>query len=376
MEYKYTQNENYEDFASGRVIYHMGGAPTFPVRLTLEMYERCLQYSYKKADITLYDCCCGGAYLLTILGFLKNNTISRLYGSDIDVTSLKLAEDNLGLLTKFGMQKRRSELKGLYEKHGKTSHKEALDSVGRLEKRLTKKLETCVFTQNVFELYDLPFIPDIIITDVPYGNMANWNDNDDKEANQMMEALSEVCGRDTIICVCMDKKQKIQTKLYQRLERQLIGKRKFEIYRKAVYGTLASAREYVMQDRLNKWVQLFLRGDGKNRRLADGLIENNFRFMTLTSLEIEKLTIPKGIPQYLTESNDQEWFVYVVNEMINQIKNGWDLPPLIVHYDRAGYHVMDGRHRIEALRKIGKAETEVVIVCNSEEDYQSFLQSN
>lgn len=48
----------------------------------------------------------------------------------------------------------------------------------------------------------------------------------------MMDALSEVCGPDTILCVCMDKKQKIQTDLYQRLERQLVGKRKFELYKK------------------------------------------------------------------------------------------------------------------------------------------------
>lgn len=51
MEYKYAKNENFEDFASGRVIYHMGGEATFPVRLTLEIYERCIQYSNKKTDI-------------------------------------------------------------------------------------------------------------------------------------------------------------------------------------------------------------------------------------------------------------------------------------------------------------------------------------
>ena len=59
MEYKYTKNDNYEDFASGRVLYHVGGEPTFPVRLALEIYERCLLYSNKKTEISLYDCCCG-----------------------------------------------------------------------------------------------------------------------------------------------------------------------------------------------------------------------------------------------------------------------------------------------------------------------------
>lgn len=42
MEYKYIKNQNYEDFSSGRVLYHVGGNPTFPIRLSLEIYERCL----------------------------------------------------------------------------------------------------------------------------------------------------------------------------------------------------------------------------------------------------------------------------------------------------------------------------------------------
>ena len=246
MEYKFTQKDNYEDFACGRVIYHVGGEPTFPVRLTLEMYERCLHYSKKKKDISLYDCCCGGAYMLTILGLLKNNTISKIYGSDIDLNSIKLAADNLGLLTESGIKKRSDELEALHKNYGKKSHMEALQSIGRIEKLLSKELKTSVFNRNALEVCDLPFIPDIILTDVPYGNLAEWNSGSGG-INQMMEVLSEVCGRETIICVCMDKKQKIQTEIYQRIEKQVVGKRKFEIYKKKIFGTLTSAKDYAEQ---------------------------------------------------------------------------------------------------------------------------------
>jgi hypothetical protein len=233
MEYKFTPNDNFEDFAAGRVIYHMGGEPTFPVRLSLEIYERCLQYSAKKTDIILYDCCCGGAYMLTILGLLKSKTISEIYGSDIDSKSMKLAADNLSLLTKTGIHKRREELGALYKSYGKVSHLEALQSVDRFEQLLSKELQTSVFYRNAFEACDLPFIPDIIITDVPYGNMVEW-DEGSGGINEMMDALSNLCGSNTIICICMDKKQKINTESYQRLEKQLIGKRKFEIYKKKI----------------------------------------------------------------------------------------------------------------------------------------------
>ncbi len=231
MEYKYTQNDNYEDFASGRVLYHMGGTSTFPVRLALEMYERCLQYSKKKTDIALYDCCCGGAYMLTVLGLLKNETLSKIYGSDIDPAILKLAADNLGLLTKAGIEKRRNELEALYKNYGKASHMEALHSIDRIERLPAGELKTSVFHQNAFKVSALPFLPDIIITDVPYGNLVEWNDGDGG-INQMMTALSGVCSQETILCVCMDKKQKIKTEIYQRLEKQMIGKRKFELYKK------------------------------------------------------------------------------------------------------------------------------------------------
>ncbi len=231
MEYKFTYNDNYEDFASGRVIYHMGGEPTFPVRLTLELYERCLQYSQKKKDIILYDCCCGGAYMLTILGLLKGDTISKIYGSDTDSKRLKLAADNLGLLTEAGLMRRKEELEAHYATYGKASHREALQSVDRIEKMLSKDIETEVFYRNVLVPGELSFTPDMIITDVPYGNMAEWSEGSGG-INQMMDALSEICSKDTILCVCMDKKQKIQTEKYVRLERQQVGKRKFEIYRK------------------------------------------------------------------------------------------------------------------------------------------------
>ena len=168
--------------------------------------------------------------MLTILGLLKNKTISKLYGSDIDPKSIKLAEDNLGLLSNAGMNKRKKELETLYMLYGKLSHKEALESLERVNKLISNELTTSVFTQNAFEISDLSFIPDIIITDVPYGNLAEWNEGSG-DINQMMEALSKICGPETILSICMDKKQKIQTDLYQRLEKQMIGKRKFEIYK-------------------------------------------------------------------------------------------------------------------------------------------------
>ena len=52
---------NYEDFASGRVIYGAKGIPNFPVRLIAEIFGRALKASGKKDRLYVYDPCCRGA---------------------------------------------------------------------------------------------------------------------------------------------------------------------------------------------------------------------------------------------------------------------------------------------------------------------------
>lgn len=84
MEYLYCKNDNFQDFASGRVLYGGKGIPNFPIRLLLEIYSRALSYLNKEEDLVIYDPCCGGGYALTILGYYQNRYISKIYGSDID----------------------------------------------------------------------------------------------------------------------------------------------------------------------------------------------------------------------------------------------------------------------------------------------------
>lgn len=47
MEYKYCSKKNFEDLASGRVLYGHGGIPNFPVRLINEIFDRSAQYLNK-----------------------------------------------------------------------------------------------------------------------------------------------------------------------------------------------------------------------------------------------------------------------------------------------------------------------------------------
>ena len=232
MEYKYAKNDNYEDFSSGRVLYHASGMTNFPVRLAQEIFGRCLQYSPKKNDVCLYDCCCGGGYLLTVLGFLNQGIVGRIIGSDIDNELLGIAEKNLSLLSKEGIDKRIAEIDKMIESFKKKSHIEARESAVTLKGLIRSSIRFEVFQSDALKEIDLRTKPDIIVTDVPYGNMVDWAGDEDNVIDKLLDVLYEVCRRDTIVGLCMNKKQKVRNEKFTRLEKQQVGKRRFEVLRK------------------------------------------------------------------------------------------------------------------------------------------------
>ena len=74
--------------------------------------------------------------------------------------------------------------------------------------------------------------PDIIITDVPYGNLVEWEGGSPVSIDDMAEQLHRIAHEDTILAICMDKSQKLSSNRWKRLEKNNVGKRRFEILRK------------------------------------------------------------------------------------------------------------------------------------------------
>lgn len=54
MQYKYCDHENFEDYASGRVLYSAEGVANFPVRLVNEIFGYAREHSVKKCDLCVY----------------------------------------------------------------------------------------------------------------------------------------------------------------------------------------------------------------------------------------------------------------------------------------------------------------------------------
>lgn len=126
MVYKYCENRNFEDLASGKVIVHKAGYPNFPVRLAQEIISRCLHHLDDPDSVCIYDPCCCGGYLLTVLGFLNYERIKTIMASDISDDAIQLANENLSLLDKNGLKKRIRQINDLLSLHNKNSHIDAL----------------------------------------------------------------------------------------------------------------------------------------------------------------------------------------------------------------------------------------------------------
>jgi len=235
-----TEQTDYSDYAAGRVFYSLPGHTAFPVRLTSEIFQRCLAVRRRegtKGRCVVYDPCCGGAYHLATLGYLHWDTIDAIVGSDLDADALGLAARNLGLLTPDGLSRRIGEIETMLAAYGKPSHAEALESARAFQARLTAlRKHTCIDT-HLFRADALDGAQlaagldgraiDIVLTDVPYGRRSIWQAGtpDQDPATRMLGALRAVTSPHTVVAIAADKGQRIAHEAYRRVERFQVGKR-------------------------------------------------------------------------------------------------------------------------------------------------------
>jgi 23S rRNA G2445 N2-methylase RlmL len=239
MQYLYEPAaSDYEDFASGRVLYHAPGATGFPVRLAGEIIQRCfarLEARCHGGPYAVYDPCCGGGYLLAVAALLHGHRLNRIYASDIDPDLVKVAERNLSLLTPEGMRQRQEQLRQLFDAYGKPSHRDALDSSERLAERIERlRLEETVCFRRDITAPDGDRIPKrvhIVLTDLPYGQLARWEGESAAPLDRFFENVAESLepGR-SVVTVVADKHQKLKHDRFRRVQHFKIGKRQVALF--------------------------------------------------------------------------------------------------------------------------------------------------
>jgi 23S rRNA (guanine2535-N1)-methyltransferase len=248
------ENTDYSDLSAGRVLYSQPGQTAFPVRLASETFQRCQAIRARMGLtglVSIYDPCCGGAYLLTVLGLLHGREIAAICASDLSQEALDLAMRNLSLLSLAGLDRRIDELNHYIQSYGKTSHQAALESAVRLRQSLVAALDgrpaiavpTRLFQADAFNasamrqgLAGKPF--DLVIADIPYGWKSAWSSEeklaqDHSHVWRMLEALHPLLPNRCLLAIASDKQQKIIHPDYRRLDKFQVGKRQVTILLRA-----------------------------------------------------------------------------------------------------------------------------------------------
>jgi 23S rRNA G2445 N2-methylase RlmL len=250
MPYRFaTENQDYSDYASGRFFYAAPGHPALPVRLVSEIFQRCLAHlrqNGRTTPLTLYDPTCGSAYHLSTLAYLHWQEISAIIASDIDPDILSVAERNLSLLTEAGVRHRTDEIASMIDRFGKASHTAALASARYFNEQLidytqSHQIKTRLFTANATNPQELSHHlqnqpPDLVIADVPYGQRANWQQNEAaasaKPLSQMLKSLLPFLSAESIFAIIHNKAQTFSSASYQQIEKFQIGKRRIILLKK------------------------------------------------------------------------------------------------------------------------------------------------
>lgn len=246
MQYRFTaERENYEVYASGSVLYAVPGHPSFPVRLANEIFRRGMAHRQSwgaTGRCVLYDPCCGGAYHLTTLAYFNWQQIARIHASDIDPDALSIAKRNLSLLEPRGLDRRTDEIASMAAAYGKESHATALANATFLKARLNELRSTHTIPTQVFEADAtdgqalasvLPIgSVDMVIADVPYGQLSNWVTPPDEETTPvtaMLDALLPLLDARAVVAISTTKRDKVLHPAYQRLEKFNVGKRQIAL---------------------------------------------------------------------------------------------------------------------------------------------------
>jgi 23S rRNA (guanine2535-N1)-methyltransferase len=250
MPYRFAnQRHDHSDFAAGPVLYSLPGQPAFPVRLTTEIFQRAQAHLLRlgrAAPYTVYDPCCGSAYLLVTLAYLHWPAIQQVVGSDIDPAVMPLATRNLSLLTLAGVDSRIAQLAQLHAQFGKPSHAQALSSAQRLRALVQRyhdlhPVPSRLFVANALLAADLHSqlargSVDLIMTDLPYGQRTSWLASESSAIAgdpewQLLEALRVLVVPTSIIALTSTKQHQIAHDAYERLEQWRIGKRRTLFFR-------------------------------------------------------------------------------------------------------------------------------------------------
>jgi hypothetical protein len=137
-----------------------------------------------------------------------------------------------------------------------------------------------------------------------------------------------------------------------------------------------AARAAAAEGRLADWVSEFLASPGSdNAELAVILGGRLRRWEGPLRLPLDRLHRLAGPPEapVLCPMDDDDWGDDV-DDIQDQVDDGWEPPPLVVSWRDGQLVLEDGNHRVEGLRRAGAEEALSVVGFETDEAHDRFLE--
>ena len=138
-------------------------------------------------------------------------------------------------------------------------------------------------------------------------------------------------------------------------------------------ATLTSARTWAEAGETDAWVHRYLCGEGRNVPFSDGLKLDRRYYFSPALFPIglfRRCTGPE--PEMRWQVDGAGWAKRVAG-LETGIRNGADIPPLIVHYGDGAFELNDGNHRHQAYLNLGVESVWAIVWITGEAEKDDFL---
>lgn len=138
-------------------------------------------------------------------------------------------------------------------------------------------------------------------------------------------------------------------------------------------GTTASAKEYAKVGRIEEWVHMYLHAEGDNVPFSDGLKKVPRSFFGLAEMPVMLFARICGPEDGMRWPVEKSGFERIVTELVDALRAGRDVPPMIAKYENGQFELNDGNHRHEACVRAGVRMFPVIIWITENADRDDFL---
>lgn len=138
-------------------------------------------------------------------------------------------------------------------------------------------------------------------------------------------------------------------------------------------ATLSSAKAYGEAGKMDAWIHLYLNEEGRNIPFSDGLKLFDRYYFSPALMPLGLFRRCAGPEPDMKYRIHPDWFAQHVERLEQAIRQGADMPPLIVHYVEGEFELNDGNHRHKAYENAGVESVWVIVWITEEKEYRDFL---